>query len=271
MDANGWIRVHRSIAYHWIWDSPKHFQRWVDMLFMASWEKKTIIFNKHTVVLKRGQLVTSNRQLQRRWGTNSKGVNTFLNILADDGMIICEKNKCMTLISIINYDKFQATVEGAKKRKTKTVSTPKFDHVSEALNSDLGQRKGQHLINNNKNINNISSTLTREEEEKFFEELKSSEIFRENFCKALKCEEANFFSLLDDFIVEMRAVEKIHNGINDCKTHFLNWAKIAISKKQNNNGNGKATNPGAAAEDKYANRRGVEPSAVKEKNFKSGF
>ena len=267
MDNNGWIRLHRSIAYHWIWNSSKHFQRWVDMLFMASWEKKTIIFNRKTVVLKRGQFVTSSRELQRRWGTNAKGVHMFLSTLVSDGMINCITNNIMTLITIVNYDKYQSVFSVEKERKVTGKSKRNLSTETTSQITDTGQREKQHHINNNKNINNNSLSLSRESSEKIFEEVKGNDKFWEDCCRSLSLEKAEVESLLNAFFSAKVDTDEFPDSYSKFKNYFLNWARNQI----NSNSNGTKQKPGATAEDKYANRRGVEPSAVKEKNFKSGF
>lgn len=255
----GWIALWRNIRQHWIWEDSKRFQRWIDLLLMAQWDPATVSFCKTNVKLERGQLVTSLRVLAHLWQTNVKTVRIFLYDLELYGMIARDSNKKMTVITIVNWEKYQAI---------DTAVSPSSSHKRK----QKGQQKREPIkqLEEDNNIKIISNSL-REDEEKYFETMKSSDVYKENFCMALKCDNDKFLALLEDFMAEMRAVEKFHNSLTDCKTHFLHWARISINKKQNQNGNGTKQKPGATAEDKYANRRGVEPSAVKEKNFKSGF
>ena len=51
----GWIALYRSIMEHWVWNtSSKRFQRWVDLLFLASWKDHEVGFGSTMVNLKRG-------------------------------------------------------------------------------------------------------------------------------------------------------------------------------------------------------------------------
>ena len=55
----GYIKISRAIADHWIWQNAEHLKWWLDLLLMAEW--------KDTEKLKRGQLRASIRHLQDRW------------------------------------------------------------------------------------------------------------------------------------------------------------------------------------------------------------
>lgn len=93
---------------HWIWNtSSRRFQRWVDLLFLASWKDREVGFGSSIVKLKRGQIVTSLRTLMRRWKTNNTTVANTLKLFADNGMIKCYRGKSYMLITVTNYDKYQ--------------------------------------------------------------------------------------------------------------------------------------------------------------------
>ena len=104
----GWIALYRSIMEHWVWNtSSKRFQRWVDLLFLASWKDHEVGFGSTMVKLKRGQIVTSLRRLMSRWKTNNTTVSTTLKLFVDNGMIKLNRTKSYYLITVINYDKYQ--------------------------------------------------------------------------------------------------------------------------------------------------------------------
>lgn len=265
MESKGWIKVHRSIANHWVWSSPKYFQQWMDILFLAAWEDCVVMFAGKKISLKRGKFVTTIRILQRRWRTNAKTVLAFLDTLEMDGMIIAEKKSAGTIISVCNYDKYQCAINIV----SEVVSEAENHSAPKRERKRIGQRKGQQ-IKEDKNINNKinnSLSLSRESSEKIFEEVKGNDKFWEDCCRSLSLEKAEVESLLNAFFSAKVDTDEFPDSYSKFKNYFLNWARNQI----NSNSNGTKQKPGATAEDKYANRRGVEPSAVKEKNFKSGF
>ncbi len=250
----GWIAISRDIRDHWIWSDARHAQWWLDLLLAAEWDAKVVFYGNTEIHLARGQILSSIRGLAGRWKASPQTVMNFLQVLECNEMITRDTENRITVITITNYEKYQPKVSGDERK----MERPSEHHP-------------EHIINNKINNIKINSPNTREDEEKFFEEMKSSDLFGERICMVLKCDKAMFLSLLEDFEAEIMAVEQIHKSIQDCKKHFQNWAKIAIQKKQNQNGNGTRQKPGATASDKHASRRGTEPSDFKKKDYSKGF
>ena len=93
---------------HWIWNtSDQRFKRWVYLLFCVAWKEKVVGFGDKEIRLKRGQLVTSVRRLMGMWNTSSSTVRNTLDAFEEHGMIKRNKDPNMTIISIVNYDKYQ--------------------------------------------------------------------------------------------------------------------------------------------------------------------
>ena len=104
----GWILLHRSILKHWVWLSPLHTHRWIYILLNASYEERQVEFSSKVVTIKRGQLLTTYRQLQADWKTSSDVVHNFLKALERNNMIAVDATKDWTMITVCNYDKFQS-------------------------------------------------------------------------------------------------------------------------------------------------------------------
>ena len=103
----GWIKIHREITKHWIFQDAEKFKWWIDMLFLASYEdNKTVIGNK-IVEVKRGQFLGSLSFFMKRWGISKERVINFLRLLQSDGMIDKMSDKNVTLITICNYESYQ--------------------------------------------------------------------------------------------------------------------------------------------------------------------
>ena len=104
---SGWIKIHREIAGHWIFQDAEKFKWWIDMLFLASYEdNKTLVKNQITEI-KRGQFIGSISFFMKRWDVSKDRVINFLRLLQSDGMIDKKTNKNVTLITICNYESYQ--------------------------------------------------------------------------------------------------------------------------------------------------------------------
>ena len=243
----GYIKLHREIEDHWLWLNPQHLRAWLYLLFEAAWEPKTIPWGKNeTVTLERGQIATTIRKLMGRWGYYAEATLDFLKVLEAQGMITRQTSSKMTIITIVNYDKYQFDEDMAERKPKR-----KSKHTKEDKNKEI-------------KINNLL-TYTREQDLKFFEDLMNDEVFFEQAAMTLHAELQSLRQLAEQFSQEMLTKEKFHPSFSEYRQHFFNWAKLKISKeggaKKFNLTNG-TEQPGqsgqAQAKDKYAARRGTD-------------
>ena len=106
----GWIKLHRSIQDHWLYQERRVFSRyeaWLDMLMMVNHQNTKFVFGNDLIEVKRGQKITSIRQLCDRWGWSNTKVNGFLKLLEDDGMIAVNSDTKKTLITVVKYGFYQ--------------------------------------------------------------------------------------------------------------------------------------------------------------------
>ena len=105
----GWIKLNRSIQDSFVWnfDKPQYGLAWVDMLMLANYKDKQILFNGKLQTIKRGSFVTSTVKLAERWHMNRRTVKAFLDVLQSDGMITYECTRHCTTVFIVNYSKYQ--------------------------------------------------------------------------------------------------------------------------------------------------------------------
>lgn len=110
----GWISIYRQLQGHWIWKSKEPFDKrsaWIDLLLMVNHQKERIEFDKTIIEVEMGQRITSLEKLANRWKWSRHKVSDFLNRLEQDKMLIQVRDKKKTLISIVNYDKYQIKKE----------------------------------------------------------------------------------------------------------------------------------------------------------------
>lgn len=110
--AEGWIKIHRQIqSCEFLWNSKDEpFDRrsaWIDLLLMANHKDTRLMFDGKAITVKRGQRVTSLRDLGLRWNWSPNKVKRYLDLLAGEGMLIRESDNRRTLLTIVKYDSFQ--------------------------------------------------------------------------------------------------------------------------------------------------------------------
>ena len=103
----GWIKLHRKIMDHWIWQDPEKLRAWLTLLMMVNHETREIPIDNQVIEIKPGQRWTSIEKLSMEWGWSRKRVRGFLNLLESSRMIMRESTKKGTLITIVNYGLYQ--------------------------------------------------------------------------------------------------------------------------------------------------------------------
>ena len=110
MNGSGWIKIHRNIHNHWIFQRDDYFKAWVLLLIKANHKDfKTLVSDKipEVVVGKRGEGVTSLKKLGLELKWSSSKVKRFLNKLEKDEMICLANEKRWTHLTINNYEVYQ--------------------------------------------------------------------------------------------------------------------------------------------------------------------
>ena len=111
MTKQGFIMLHRTIQQHWLYDEKRKFSRyeaWLDLLMMVNYKDNKIVQDGELVEVKRGERITSIRQLMERWDWSNTKVVKFLELLKNDEMIEFEITpKKKTLIKIVKYEQYQ--------------------------------------------------------------------------------------------------------------------------------------------------------------------
>ncbi len=108
--TTGWIRLHRSILDDKIYSLGEfsYGHAWIDLLLLAEYKPREKHVNKVSVELDRGQLVVSIRYLASRWKWGEKKVRCFIDKLERYEMITVKKSAAASVVTIVNYEKYQA-------------------------------------------------------------------------------------------------------------------------------------------------------------------
>ncbi|MGR7914430.1 DnaD domain protein [Finegoldia sp. P1-F-LS] len=146
--AYGWISIHRKIQDNLIWeDKPfSRGQAWIDLLLLANHEDRQVLFNGSAIQVKRGEKITSLRQLSERWGWSITKVKKFLNLLSDEKMISYKSDSKKTVYNIVNYEVYQ----DSENTKSNTEITLKENKKK----TEINQKETNNNINNYNNVNN---------------------------------------------------------------------------------------------------------------------
>ena len=178
----GWIKIHRQIQNCLIWDD-KPFNMasaWIDLLLLANHEDKETIFDKKPILVKRGQRITSVRELSARWGWGKDKTLRFLRLLESEKMIVKDSDSRRTLLTIVNYGIYQ-DCESENETVIRTLTGQ-----SQATNKNDKNDKNNNICSNSDDLNETETPkekkpkLTEEENEEL---VKNFEIIYNSYPK----------------------------------------------------------------------------------------
>lgn len=150
----GWISLNRKILENELWqERPFDKARaWIDLLLLANYEDKQIVYKGELITCKRGDVNLSFLYLADRWGWSRWKVTNFIQTLVLHEMCTTDCTTHRTTITIVNYDKYQ--VLPTTKRTTKdTTNRQPNPQPTDITNKD----------NNINNKNNIKEKSNKKE------------------------------------------------------------------------------------------------------------
>lgn len=104
----GYIKLFRAI-----WDNPvitkdaDHLAVWIYLLTHATHTKRSVIFGNERITLEPGQLVTGRKIISQKTGISESKIRRIINTFKIDQQIDQQTNSRGSLISILNWDKYQ--------------------------------------------------------------------------------------------------------------------------------------------------------------------
>lgn len=154
-DKVGWICLHRQIQDCFLWDMEEPFDvrsAWIDLLLLVNHEDKNVLFKGKVVTVKRGQRITSIRKLSNRWGWCVEKTYKYLNVLESEGMIERDSDNSRTLLTVVNYSKFN-DVPNTKQNTKRTRNSTQDEHETNTGRT-LNSTQDEHETDTNNNDNN---------------------------------------------------------------------------------------------------------------------
>jgi hypothetical protein len=141
---SGWIKLHRQLMESDLWISEP-FDRgkaWVDILMLTNYKPGYIRSNGMKIAVNRGQLGWSEIRLSERWKWSRGKVRRFLSELETEQMIVQQKDRRKSLITICNYDEFQ----GAEPPLDTTDSTTDEQEADRKQDTIKKDKKGKKVV-----------------------------------------------------------------------------------------------------------------------------
>ena len=163
----GWIKLHRSIMDSGVYSDNLRFKAWVDLLLRVNHEDNEWFERGKLIQVKKGQCITSVRQLGESWNCHKSTVDKILKQFVQMGMIKRESRTGeYTIITVIKYGFYQG--KGKHHADTEQDTEPDTGQDTKqdtGWDTEQDAEQGQTIIT--KNVNNdkkFKNTAPRRDE-----------------------------------------------------------------------------------------------------------
>jgi hypothetical protein len=107
-DRGGFIVLHRKALDSWLFKLPSgQFVVAIHLLLEANWRESSAMRGGERITIGRGQALISQRGLADRCGVARGTVGRALSVLEGVGFITTERSTHHTVVTIVNYSKYQ--------------------------------------------------------------------------------------------------------------------------------------------------------------------
>ena len=127
----GFLKIYRRFFNHPLWKENRSFSKaeaFLDLLQLAAFVPTKRLCAGEMVKLEIGQLVGSERYLADRWGWSTKKVRAFLTLSQQEKMVVVEKKRGGSVITLCNYERYASEVlseEAPKKHQRSAEEAPR--------------------------------------------------------------------------------------------------------------------------------------------------
>lgn len=105
--AKGWIKVHRALLEHGIFQNAELLQVWMYCLLQATYQEKDYPLGRTVVHLQPGQLLCGRRSMSNRLGVNENQLRKNMGLLEQLGAITIESTNRYSIVTIVNWALYQ--------------------------------------------------------------------------------------------------------------------------------------------------------------------
>ena len=128
----GFITIHRQLIESAVYKDSHSVHLWLHLLLKANHKKNDFVMNGKLITVERGQILTGRKALSAETGIQESKIQRLLKLFEKMQMIEQHTNNRNRLITVVSYDKYQASEQQVNNTRT----------------------TGEQLVNTNNNVNN---------------------------------------------------------------------------------------------------------------------
>lgn len=228
--GGGWVKIHRKLL-EWEWYGDAHMVHLlVHLLLTATHEDRKY----KGMTIKRGQLVTSTKELSEALGISRSSIWRRLKRLEMKQFVELKVKQKETIITICKYDSYQES-----KKKSETIGETKVKQSHNNRNN----KKGRSNEDNTSllfpsppptRVREVVSEFSDVENNRYRVEIANDADFIQYAKDSLHINERTVLNLLGIFASEVNEKKKPHTSVSDYRQHFYDWARIHVAMNKKN-------------------------------------
>lgn len=114
----GWVKLHRAVCESAVFEDAEILRLWIYILVNAAHKDHDTIYQGKIVHIKKGEFVTGRKILAREFKLSESKIYRMLNTLAELGNIEIKSNNKFSLVTVVNWAKYQDDSENLNNKRT---------------------------------------------------------------------------------------------------------------------------------------------------------
>lgn len=132
----GFIKIHRQITESSIYLDSQAVHLFLHLLLRANFKDRKVMFNSSIVNLKKGQFICGRKTLSEETGINESKIYRLLTIFEKESLIEQLPNSRYSIITILNWNKYQESEQQANSGRTTGEQQVNTDKKDKKVNKD---------------------------------------------------------------------------------------------------------------------------------------
>lgn len=125
--TGGWLKLYRQLENSGIWGNPELVYFWIWCLMQADIEKHKTTVNGCTITINPGQFIFGRKIAAQKTGLSESMVYRYLKLLKNLKMLNTKSNNKYTLVTIVNWRKYQG--DDLKTNNKRTTNSTTNEHT----------------------------------------------------------------------------------------------------------------------------------------------
>ena len=148
----GWVKLYRQMLDSGIWGNPQLVVLWIWCLLRASSSKQTVVMNGKKIKILPGQFITGRKAASEETGIPESTIYKYMKLLESMNMLKRTCNNRYTIVTIVNWTKYQGEEEKRSKLRNNrgttddTAGDTTREHIQEIYK---GEEKSSPLMGEN--------------------------------------------------------------------------------------------------------------------------